>query len=174
MRSANRSANSCAIESAAYSRYRPAYPHALIEWVAALAPDHTLAVDCNVRDSAITHSQYAARRVKDAICDQFREKVGRRPSVDTERPGIGINLHIARDHAILSLDSSWDSRLSARYLTPREFLNPWVRFTSFRRRHESLAMDHRPGDRLRRGWLRRLRIDGRWRRPACLADRVCR
>jgi SAM-dependent methyltransferase len=33
-------------QSAAYSRYRPAYPHALIEWVAALAPDRTLAVDC--------------------------------------------------------------------------------------------------------------------------------
>lgn len=80
-----------------------------IDWAEHMTPDHTLAVDCNVRDSAITHSQYAARRVKDAICDQFREKVGRRPSVDTERPGIGINLHIARDHAILSLDSSWDS-----------------------------------------------------------------
>jgi putative N6-adenine-specific DNA methylase len=80
-----------------------------VDWSAYMTPDHTLAVDCNVRNSSITHSQYAARRVKDAICDQFRERVGRRPSVDTERPGIGINLHIAHDHAILSLDSSWDS-----------------------------------------------------------------
>lgn len=80
-----------------------------LDWSEFMTPDHTLAVDCNVRDSRITHSQYAARRVKDAICDQFREKVGRRPSVDTERPGVGINLHISRNHAILSLDSSWDS-----------------------------------------------------------------
>ncbi len=80
-----------------------------VDWSSFMTPDHTLAVDCNVRDSAITHSQYAARRVKDAVCDQFRELVGRRPSVDTERPGIGINLHVARNHAILSLDSSWDS-----------------------------------------------------------------
>jgi putative N6-adenine-specific DNA methylase len=80
-----------------------------VDWSEYMTPDHTLAVDCNVRDSAITHSQYAARRVKDAICDQFRERVGRRPSVDTERPGVGLNLHVARDHAILSLDSSWDS-----------------------------------------------------------------
>ena len=80
-----------------------------VDWSAYMTPDHTLAVDCNVRDSAITHSQYAARRVKDAICDQFRERVGRRPSVDTEQPGVGINLHVARDHAILSLDSSWAS-----------------------------------------------------------------
>ena len=74
-----------------------------------MTPDHTLAVDCNVRDSAITHSQYAARRVKDAICDQFRDRVGRRPSVDTEQPMIGLNLHISKNHAILSLDSSWSS-----------------------------------------------------------------
>jgi putative N6-adenine-specific DNA methylase len=80
-----------------------------VDWSAFLTPDHTLAVDCNVRDSALTHSQYAARRVKDAVCDQFRDKTGRRPSVDTERPGVGINLHVHKDHAVLSLDASWDS-----------------------------------------------------------------
>lgn len=80
-----------------------------IDWREFLTPDHTLAVDSNVRDSRITHSQYAARVVKDAICDQFVSRVGRRPSVDRERPMLGLNLHIAKDHAILSLDSSWDS-----------------------------------------------------------------
>jgi putative N6-adenine-specific DNA methylase len=80
-----------------------------IRWDELLTVNHTLAVDCNVRDSGITHSQYAARRVKDAICDQFRDRTGARPSVDVERPMLGLNLHIHRDHAILSLDSSWDS-----------------------------------------------------------------
>ena len=80
-----------------------------LNWAEFMTPDHTLAVDCNVRDSGITHSQYAARRVKDAICDQFRERTGRRPSVDTETPMIGLNLHIHRDRMILSLDSSWHS-----------------------------------------------------------------
>jgi putative N6-adenine-specific DNA methylase len=80
-----------------------------IDWTQYLTPEHTLAVDCNVRDSRITHSQYAARRVKDAICDQFVARVGRRPSVDTERPMVGLNLHVYRDDAVLSLDSSWDS-----------------------------------------------------------------
>jgi putative N6-adenine-specific DNA methylase len=80
-----------------------------IDWMQYMTPEHTLAVDCNVRDSGITHSQYASRRVKDAICDQFLEKIGRRPSVDTERPMIGFNLHVYRDDAVLSLDASWDS-----------------------------------------------------------------
>ena len=80
-----------------------------VDWAEFLNPDRTLAVDCNVRDSRITHSQYASRRVKDAICDQFRDKTGRRPSVDTDRPAVGLNLHVHRDHATLSLDSCWDS-----------------------------------------------------------------
>jgi putative N6-adenine-specific DNA methylase len=80
-----------------------------VNWGEYLTPDHTLAVDCNVRDSAITHSQYAARRVKDAVCDQFRERTGRRPSVDPERPMVGFNLHVHKNRAVLSLDSSWES-----------------------------------------------------------------
>ncbi len=80
-----------------------------IDWSRYLTPNHTLAVDCNVRDSGITHSQYAARRVKDAICDQFVNRAGRRPSVDPETPMVGLNLHIYRDQATLSLDGSGES-----------------------------------------------------------------
>jgi putative N6-adenine-specific DNA methylase len=80
-----------------------------IDWSQYLTPDHTLAVDCNVRDSKITHSQYAALKTKDAICDQFVETCGRRPSVDVDRPMVGLNLHIYKDKAVLSLDSSGDS-----------------------------------------------------------------
>jgi putative N6-adenine-specific DNA methylase len=79
------------------------------DWSRYLTPDHTLAVDCNVRDSAITHSKYAALRVKDAICDQFVEKCGRRPSVDVDQPMVGFNLHVYRDHAVLSLDAAGES-----------------------------------------------------------------
>ena len=80
-----------------------------LDWSRWLTPEHTLAVDCNVRDSRITHSKYAALRVKDAICDQFVERVGRRPSVDVETPMVGLNLHVYKDEATLSLDSSGQS-----------------------------------------------------------------
>jgi putative N6-adenine-specific DNA methylase len=80
-----------------------------LDWSRYMTPEHTLAVDCNVRDSKITHSKYAALRVKDAICDQFVERAGRRPSVDVEEPMVGLNLHIYRDHAVLSLESSGES-----------------------------------------------------------------
>jgi putative N6-adenine-specific DNA methylase len=80
-----------------------------LDWSRYLTPEHTLAVDCNVRDSHITHSKYAALKTKDAICDQFVERTGRRPSVDVEEPMVGLNLHIHRDRAVLSLDSSGES-----------------------------------------------------------------
>ncbi len=80
-----------------------------LDWSRYLTPQHTLAVDCNVRDSDITHSKYAALRVKDAICDQFLERCGKRPSVDVDEPMIGLNLHIYRNRAVLSLDSSGES-----------------------------------------------------------------
>jgi putative N6-adenine-specific DNA methylase len=80
-----------------------------LDWSRYLTPQHTLAVDANVRDSQITHSKYAALRVKDAICDQFLERLGSRPSVDVEQPMVGLNLHVYRDRAVLSLDSSGES-----------------------------------------------------------------
>jgi putative N6-adenine-specific DNA methylase len=80
-----------------------------LDWTRYLTPEHTLAVDCNVRDSRITHSKYAALKTKDAICDQFIERCGRRPSVDVDKPMVGLNLHIYRDQAVLSLDSSGTS-----------------------------------------------------------------
>jgi putative N6-adenine-specific DNA methylase len=77
-----------------------------VDWRQHLTPEHTIAVDCNVRDSAITHSHYAALKTKDAICDQFVAHLGRRPSVDVDDPMVKLNLHIHRNRMVLSLDSS--------------------------------------------------------------------
>jgi len=80
-----------------------------IEWSEHLDLERTFAVDCTTVRSAITHSQYGALRVKDAIVDQFRSRLGKRPSVAVERPDLRINLHILKDQATLSIDLSGDS-----------------------------------------------------------------
>lgn len=90
-------------------------PEALYEGVRSIAwRDHlstrnTLAVDASVSQSSITHSHFASLKVKDAIVDQLRTPDGERPSVDTERPDIRVNLYLHRDEATLSLDLSGDS-----------------------------------------------------------------
>ncbi|MGQ0554182.1 MAG: THUMP domain-containing class I SAM-dependent RNA methyltransferase [Planctomycetota bacterium] len=70
---------------------------ARLNWQSYLGVDQTLAIDASVRDSAITHSNFAALTAKDAIVDQFRAALGRRPSVDTEQPDLPLKLLLQRD-----------------------------------------------------------------------------
>ena len=79
-----------------------------VRWHDWMTVDSTFAVDCNCRDSQISHSRYAALKVKDAIVDQFRDRTARRPNVDRDRPAFQINAHIAKDRCVLSLDASGD------------------------------------------------------------------
>src|SRR5579864_5296536 len=78
-------------------------------WENDLSPDGTLAVDFTGSSAGITHTQFGAQKVKDAIVDRFRERTGRRPSVDRMHPDLVINCHLHRDLATLSLDLSGDS-----------------------------------------------------------------
>jgi 23S rRNA (guanine2445-N2)-methyltransferase / 23S rRNA (guanine2069-N7)-methyltransferase len=81
-----------------------------IDWSQHFDSDRTFAIDCTLSEkSAISHSQYAALRVKDAIVDQFRTQVGRRPSVKTDRPDVQINLHVHGERAALAIDLSGES-----------------------------------------------------------------
>jgi len=77
-----------------------------IEWEDFFMQGNTFAVAGNVSDSAISHSKYAALRLKDAVADYFKEKTGQRPDVSVRNPDILLNLHIRNDKAIISLDTS--------------------------------------------------------------------
>jgi len=77
-----------------------------IKWEDFFAPGNTFAVSGNVSDSVISHSKYAALRLKDAVADYFKEKTGQRPDVSVRNPDILLNLHIRNDKAVISLDSS--------------------------------------------------------------------
>lgn len=80
-----------------------------IPWREHIAPEGTLAVDCAAAQSSITHSHYAALKVKDAIVDRLRADAGVRPSVDTVRPDVRVNVYLHRDEATVSIDLSGDS-----------------------------------------------------------------
>ena len=75
-----------------------------IDWHAHFDPEQTFAVDFHSARSAIRHSHFGALKVKDAVVDQFRERTGRRPSIDTDRPQIRINVYVLGDEATVSLD----------------------------------------------------------------------
>ena len=81
-----------------------------VEWLDHMDVTTTFAINCTLAsDSPLTHSQFASLRVKDAIVDYFRDKMGERPSVKTSRPDVQLHLHISGNEASLSLDLSGES-----------------------------------------------------------------
>lgn len=77
-----------------------------INWAEHLDTSRTIAVDCNVSRSTITHSHYASLKIKDAVVDWFQEREGVRPSVNVDSPDVRLNAYIYRDVATLYLDLS--------------------------------------------------------------------
>jgi putative N6-adenine-specific DNA methylase len=75
-----------------------------IDWTEFLTLTKTFAITSNVADSNIRNSQYAGQILKDAIVDQFREKTGDRPNVDTHNPDLLLNLYIHQNQARISVD----------------------------------------------------------------------
>lgn len=82
---------------------------AKMDWDNYMSYKKTFAVDANVFESCITHTKYAALKVKDAIVDQYRRKYSIRPSVESKRPDIRLNIHIERNNCLLYLDASGTS-----------------------------------------------------------------
>ena len=77
-----------------------------IDWDEYLTLDQTFAISATTHSSIFTHSQYASLKAKDAIADQFRRRTGKRPNVDTEKPDLRIEIHIAEKHVTVLLNSS--------------------------------------------------------------------
>jgi len=76
-----------------------------VPWGDWLTARTTLAVEATVRDApALSHSGFAALKVKDAAVDALRERLGARPDVDAKDPDVRIVLHLAGEEAALSLD----------------------------------------------------------------------
>jgi 23S rRNA (guanine2445-N2)-methyltransferase / 23S rRNA (guanine2069-N7)-methyltransferase len=80
-----------------------------LPWEEHLGPDGTLAVRFTGTNAAIVHTGFGALRVKDAIVDRFRERTGRRPSVDLFRPDLRVAVHLDREEAVVAIDLSGES-----------------------------------------------------------------
>lgn len=80
-----------------------------VDWTQFLKPDGTLWVDAQTKDSGLDHSQFIAQRVKDGIVDQVRSADGTRPTVDREGADVRVHVHLFKDRATISVDTSGES-----------------------------------------------------------------
>lgn len=77
-----------------------------LPWEDHVAPDGTLAVDVIAQGEVVTHSRYAAQRIKDGIVDRMRERFATRPSVDLEAPDLRISAYVRGRGCSLGIDLS--------------------------------------------------------------------
>lgn len=76
-----------------------------IDWSPWLNAGTTLAVNADVSDQPnLHHTGFAALKVKDAIVDALRDKLGTRPNVNPRDPDVSVRLHMRGTEARLFLD----------------------------------------------------------------------
>jgi putative N6-adenine-specific DNA methylase len=83
--------------------YKLANGEAWWQW---FSPDQTLRVDLTAVKSPLTSLDFATLRVKDGICDAFRQKSGRRPSIDTAAPDVRVFAFLDAEQVTFYLDLS--------------------------------------------------------------------
>ncbi|MFO1273044.1 MAG: THUMP domain-containing protein [Rubrivivax sp.] len=80
-----------------------------VPWSDWISPEQTLRVDSSAFRSPLKSLNFAALRVKDAVCDALREAAGARPSVDTRHPDLPIALFAGPERATLYADLSGEA-----------------------------------------------------------------
>lgn len=80
-----------------------------IPWENYMDSRGTLSVESTVFSKRFSHSKYIALKTKDAIVDRFRDRVGHRPDIDRYHASLHVHLHIDRQIATVSLNSSGPS-----------------------------------------------------------------
>ena len=77
-----------------------------VSWEIWFTPKQTIKVEITAQHSPLKSLNFAALRVKDAVCDRLRDKRGERPSVDTVRPDVRVFAHLSPDTLSLYIDTS--------------------------------------------------------------------
>jgi putative N6-adenine-specific DNA methylase len=78
-----------------------------VAWERWFTPQQSIKVEVTAQHSPLTSLNFAALKVKDAVCDRFREKAnGVRPDVNTQWPDVRIYAHLTTDACSLYIDTS--------------------------------------------------------------------
>ncbi len=67
-----------------------------VDWSRQFPVDATFAISATGTTAALRHTGFIVTRLKDAIVDQFRDRTGRRPDIDTDTPDVRIHCHVTQ------------------------------------------------------------------------------
>src|ERR1700710_1684883 len=92
---------------ASYKNENDIYDLALAQtWEDWFGVDHTIRIDVTAIKSPLKSLEFTTLKIKDAICDRFRDLCGKRPSVDTRTPDMRIVGFLDAHNFTLYLDTS--------------------------------------------------------------------
>ncbi len=72
-------------------------------------PGGTLAVEASVSESRLRDQRFVALKVKDAIVDQFRNKLGYRPDIDVKNADLRVWVRVANNQVSIAIDTSGEA-----------------------------------------------------------------
>lgn len=75
-------------------------------WEDYFTPDEMIRVDVTAHKSPLQSLKFVGLRVKDGVCDRFRQRTGARPSVDTVSPDVRIYAYLTETDCTLYLDTT--------------------------------------------------------------------
>jgi len=95
---------------AGYANENDIYDMTLAQpWEDWFAVHHTIRIDVTAIKSPLRSLEFTTLKIKDAICDRFREQFQERPSVDTKTPDMRIVGFLDAKNFTLYLDTSGDA-----------------------------------------------------------------
>ena len=77
-----------------------------VDWPRLFSVDRTLRVNVTAQKSPLKSLEFATLRVKDAVCDRFRDASGKRPDIDRSAPDVRVHAFLEEGKGTLYLDTS--------------------------------------------------------------------
>ena len=95
------------VADGAYAREEDIYRLArAVDWRDWFAVTRTLRVNVTAIKSPLKSLEFVTLRIKDAVCDVFRDQCGERPNIDTREPDVRVQGFLTENRCTLYLDTS--------------------------------------------------------------------
>jgi len=78
----------------------------VLDWPSLFELKRTLRVNVTAQKSPLKSLEFATLRIKDAVCDRFRDALGERPDVERTSPDVRVHAFLEADRGALYLDTS--------------------------------------------------------------------
>ena len=97
----------CLVKQGTYENEDDIFNAALaVEWTSWFGLEKTIKVSTTAIQCPLKSIDFMTLRIKDAVCDIFREKIGKRPDVAVRDPDIKIHLFLEKNNFSLYIDAS--------------------------------------------------------------------